>query len=592
MRNRGLSPVLDGSRDGIGSKKRLGETPPLGADLLFPDRGLAGATVPVGGVAEVPLDGVEEPVDARPRRRRDSLGDLVGAIPVPGLGVPEGGELRGKAGRRRPAPFDGRAEGFEGHRGKFRVPKRRKQEAFRRREAPGTRMRARKNTPGLVSSLRIVEIRGLSRMAAYFIRRLLLIPPTLVGMTLAVFALIQFTPGGRLEMALMEARMKEGGRSTNLQSSGLTPGQILKLEEQFGHDKPFHIAYLSWLGAVPRETNRSRAEFAPDAAETEVKIPGTAEVVTVKRLADDQAGIVVKEGFDAGSWRARIVTPEEQLRRWRKRNPGQELDAPQPYLAILFQPKFSGLLQGNLGDSTRYSEPVWEMMKRRFPISIFFGVVSLLLTYLVCVPLGVLKAIKHRTVLDNVTSLLIFTGYAIPGFVLGVFLVVVFAARLGWFPLEGFVSADFADLSLWGKVKDLAHHAFLPLVCYMVGSFASLTMLVKNNLMDQLAADYVRTAVAKGLDFKRAVFGHALRNAFIPAAATMGQALTLVVGGSFLIERIFDIDGFGLMGFNALLERDSAIIMGTVTIGGLLLMLGNVLSDLITARLDPRIRFE
>lgn len=592
MRNRGLSPVLVGSRGGIGSKKRLDETPPLGADLLSPDRGLAGAAVPVGGVAEVPLDGVEEPVDARPRRRRDSLGDLVGAIPVPGLGVPEGGELRGKAGRRRPAPFDGRAEGFEGHRGKFRVPKRRKQEAFRRREVPGTRMRARKNTPGLVSSPRIVEIRGLSRMAAYFIRRLLLIPPTLVGMTLAVFALIQFTPGGRLEIALMEARMKEGGRSTNLQSSGLTPGQILKLEEQFGHDKPFLVAYLSWLGAVPRETNRSRAEFAPDAAETEVKIPGTAEVVTVKRLADDQAGIVVKEGFDAGSWRARIVTPEEQLRRWRKRNPGQELDAPQPYLAILFQPKFSGLLQGNLGDSTRYSEPVWEMMKRRFPISIFFGVVSLLLTYLVCVPLGVLKAIKHRTVLDNVTSLLIFTGYAIPGFVLGVFLVVVFAARLGWFPLEGFVSADFADLSLWGKVKDLAHHAFLPLVCYMVGSFASLTMLVKNNLMDQLAADYVRTAVAKGLDFKRAVFGHALRNAFIPAAATMGQALTLVVGGSFLIERIFDIDGFGLMGFNALLERDSAIIMGTVTIGGLLLMLGNVLSDLITARLDPRIRFE
>jgi microcin C transport system permease protein len=372
----------------------------------------------------------------------------------------------------------------------------------------------------------------------------------------------------------------------------LTPGQILKLEEQFGHDKAFLIAYLAWLGAVPRETNRSRAEFAEGATETEVKIPGTAGVVTVKRLPNDDAELVAKDGIDTTSWRARIATPEEQLRRWKKRNPGQELDAPQPYLAILFQPKFSGLLQGNLGESTRYSEPVWEMMKRRFPISIFFGVVSLVLTYLVCIPLGVLKAIKHRTVLDNVTSLLIFTGYAIPGFVLGVFLVVVFAARLGWFPLEGFVSADFADLSLWGKAKDLAHHAFLPLVCYMVGSFASLTMLVKNNLMDQLAADYVRTAVAKGLDFKRAVFGHALRNAFIPVAATMGQALTLVVGGSFLIERIFDIDGFGLMGFNALLERDSAIIMGTVTIGGLLLMLGNVLSDLITARLDPRIRFE
>jgi microcin C transport system permease protein len=429
-------------------------------------------------------------------------------------------------------------------------------------------------------------------MTAYFIRRLLFIPPTLIGMTLAVFALIQFTPGGRLEMALMEARMKEGGRSSNMQASGLTPGQILKLEEQFGHDKPFHIAYLSWLGAVPRETNRSRAEFAPEAQQTEVKIPGTAEVVTVRRTEQDSAEILPSDAVDLAGWRARIVTPSEQERRWKKRNPGQELDAPLPYLAILFQPQFSGLLQGNLGESTRYSEPVWDMMKRRFPISIFFGVISLVLTYLVCIPLGVLKAIKHRTVIDNVTSIMIFVGYAIPGFVLGVFLVVVFAARLGWFPLEGFVSPNFTDLSLWAKVKDLAHHAALPLICYMVGSFASLTMLVKNNLMDQLASDYVRTAVAKGLDFKRAVFGHALRNAFIPAAATMGQALTLVVGGSFLIERIFDIDGFGLMGFNALLERDSAIIMGTVTIGGLLLMLGNVLSDLITARLDPRIRFE
>jgi microcin C transport system permease protein len=429
-------------------------------------------------------------------------------------------------------------------------------------------------------------------MIAYFFRRLLFIPPTLIGMTLAVFALIQFTPGGRLEMALMEARMKEGGRSSNLQASGLTPGQILKLEEQFGHDKPFHVAYLAWLGAVPRETNRSRAEFAPEAVETQVKIPGTADLVTVRRTEADKAEILPSDQVDLTAWKARIVTPEEQLRRWKKRNPGQELDAPLPYLAILFQPKFSGLLQGNLGDSTRYSEPVWDMMKRRFPISIFFGVVSLFLTYLVCIPLGVLKAIKHRTVIDNVTSIIIFVGYAIPGFVLGVFLVVVFAARLGWFPLEGFVSPNFADLSLWQKAKDLVHHATLPLICYMVGNFAGLTMLVKNNLMDQLAADYVRTAVAKGLDFKRAVFGHALRNAFIPAAATMGQALTLVVGGSFLIERIFDIDGFGLMGFNALLERDSAIIMGTVTIGGLLLMLGNVLSDLITARLDPRIRFE
>lgn len=428
-------------------------------------------------------------------------------------------------------------------------------------------------------------------MSAYFIRRLLLIPPTLIGMTMLVFLLIQFTPGGPLEQSLMEARMKEG-RGSRDQSSGLTPSQILKLEEQFGQDKPFLVAYAAWLGVIPKETQRSREAFAEGKTEVDVKIPGTAQLAKVERTPEHKAILKPAEGQDLSAWRARILTPQEQRARWEKRNPGQQLEKEEPYRVILFQPKFSGLLQWNLGESTRYSEPVWDMMKRRFPISIFYGVLSLLLTYAICIPLGVIKAIKHRTWIDNSTSILIFIGYAIPGYVLGVFLVVVLASRLGWFPLEGFVSPEFEDKNLMGKIWDITHHAILPLTCYMVGSFATLTMLLKNNLMDQLASDYVRTAVAKGLDFKRAVFKHALRNAFIPIGATMGQALTLLVGGSFLIERIFDIDGFGLMGFNALLEKDYPIVMGTVAVSGLLLMLGNVLSDLITAKLDPRIRFE
>ncbi len=433
-------------------------------------------------------------------------------------------------------------------------------------------------------------------MGAYLIRRLLLIPPTLIGMTLVVFFIIRFTPGGPMEQALLEARMKSqgerGGGGGRQQSSGLTPGQLLKLQEQYGHDKGFFEAYAAWFGIIPKETNRSRADFAEGKMETQVKIPGTANTVTVKRDAGGKAKIVPASGTDAASWRARIITPEQQRKSWEKVNPGQKLDKPQPYVAIIYQPKFSGVLQGNLGESTRYSEPVWTMMQRRFPISLFFGLASLVLTYAVCVPLGVLKAIKHRTPTDTVTSVLIFFGYAIPSFALGVFLMVVFAARLRWFPLEGFVSAGFDELGFFGKIGDLLHHAALPLACYLVGSFASLTMLVKNNLLDQLASDYVRTAVAKGLPFRKAVISHALRNSFIPVAATMGQALTVLVAGSFLIERIFDIDGFGLMGFNALLEKDYPIVMGTVTLGGLLLMLGNVLSDVITARLDPRIRFE
>ena len=258
----------------------------------------------------------------------------------------------------------------------------------------------------------------------------------------------------------------------------------------------------------------------------------------------------------------------------------------------VYRTEFSGLLQGNLGVSTRYNEYVWNMIVKRMPVSLFYGLATFLITYVICIPLGILKAIKHRTPTDTVTSVLIFFGYAIPAFALGVFLMVIFAARLRWFPLEGFVSANFSELGFFAKIGNLLQHAVLPLTCYMVGSFASLTMLVKNNLLDQLASDYVRTAVAKGLPFRKAVVGHALRTSFIPVAATMGQATTILVTGSFLIERIFDIDGFGLMGFNALLEKDYPIVMGTVLLSGLLLMLGNVLSDIITARLDPRIRFE
>lgn len=433
-------------------------------------------------------------------------------------------------------------------------------------------------------------------MTAYFIRRLLFIPPTLIGMTLAVFFIIRFTPGGPMEQALLEARMKadgqKGGAAKQQASGGLTPGQLLKLQEQYGHDKPFLEAYAAWLGLMPKETNRSRADFAEASEEVEVRLPGTAQLVKVRRNDKNGAELVPLDGVDLSSWRGRIITPEEQKKAWEQSNPGQVLEKEQPYVAMIYQPKFAGVLQGDLGESTRYSEPVWTMMKRRFPISLFYGLTSLIITYLVCVPLGVVKAIKHRTLLDTWTSVAIFFGYAIPGFVLGVFLMVFLAARLRWFPLEGFVSPDFAELGMGGKVMDVLHHAVLPLTCYLVGSFASLTMLVKNNLLDQLASDYVRTAVAKGLPFRQAVTRHALRNSLIPVAATVGQALTVLVAGSFLIERIFDIDGFGLMGFNALLEKDYPIVMATVTVGGLLLMLGNVLSDMITARLDPRIRFQ
>jgi microcin C transport system permease protein len=259
---------------------------------------------------------------------------------------------------------------------------------------------------------------------------------------------------------------------------------------------------------------------------------------------------------------------------------------------VLFRPAFKGVVQGYFHLSSTYNQPVLEMMLSKMPVSIFYGLFSFVLTYLVCIPLGVLKAIKHRTVIDNVTSILIFIGYAIPGFLLGSLLVVYLAARLSWFPTEGFTGENFASLSLGGKIWDIAHHAVLPLICYMIGGFAFMTMLMKNNLMDNLAADYVRTAIAKGASFRRAVVFHAMRNSLIPIATTLGGITTIFVAGSMLIERIFQIDGFGLLMIQSITDRDYPLVLGILTVDVFLIMLGNILSDYFVALTDPRVRFE
>ncbi len=339
-------------------------------------------------------------------------------------------------------------------------------------------------------------------MRDYFIRRILLIPPTLFGITIIVFVITRFVPGGPLERAIMELQQMDAtsGRSGVVAGQGqaISEEQINQMKEYYGFDKPWYTSYFIWLGKVVR---------------------------------------------------------------------------------------------GDLGSSYRYSEPVWDIIKGRFPISIFYGVLTLLVTYTICIPLGITKAIRHRTFFDNSTSILIFVGYAIPGYVLGALLLLFFAVQKDWFPMGGFTSFDFEELTAGEKIVDIFHHAILPLCCYLIGSFAVTTLLMKNHLMDNLAADYVRTAMAKGVSFTNAVLKHALRNSLIPIATTFGQNIVLIVGGSFLIEYLFDINGFGLLGLTAIFDRDYPIVMGVILIASLLLLIGNILSDILVAIIDPRIRF-
>ncbi len=249
------------------------------------------------------------------------------------------------------------------------------------------------------------------------------------------------------------------------------------------------------------------------------------------------------------------------------------------------------VLRGDLGRSTRYYDPVWDMIKERIPVSLYFGLLSMILIYGVCIPLGLAKAIRHKTGFDNISSVLVFIGYAIPGWVLGILLLLLFASHWSLLPLGGLTSNGFEQMSLAGKIIDMAKHTVLPLVSYVTGSFAVMTLLMKNTLMDNLSSDYVRTAMAKGLSFRGAVFGHALRNSLIPIATSFGNNISILVSGSFLIETVFNINGMGLLGYESVLERDYPVVLGILVISSLLFLVGNILSDICVALVDPRVRF-
>jgi microcin C transport system permease protein len=445
---------------------------------------------------------------------------------------------------------------------------------------------------------------------SYFLRRLLLIPPTLVGITLLVFTITRFVPGGPMDRMLQEASRgaDQGGKPSGSSQAhgGLSEEQVEEIEEQFGLNKNVWMAYCQWLGVAPREVRISKGEFTErgdemiggtldPATTTEVVLRGDGRAVRVKRVGEKVESAVFEETgkpVEAEGWKVRYETNEDRQARFKRRNPGDDAAPDYAPRAVIYQTRFAGLLQGNLGRSTVYNDPVDEMIFSRMPIAVYFGLLTAILTYAVCLPLGVLKALKHRTFIDSASSVLIFIGYSIPGFALGAILLVHLGARMNLFPLFGLTSPDFDNLDTLGKIKDLAHHTVLPLLCYMVGAFAMLTMMTKNNLMDNLAADYVRTAVAKGAGFRRAVFGHAFRNSMIPIATSLGDLVTIFIGGSMLIETVFDIQGFGLLQYQSVIARDVPVIMGTLTIAAFLMLVGHVISDFIVAMVDPRIKFE
>lgn len=339
---------------------------------------------------------------------------------------------------------------------------------------------------------------------SYFIRRVLLVIPTFIGITFVCFAICQFVPGGPVEQTLI--RMRGFGDTARGASatSAIGPEQRKAIEAHFGFDKPIPQRYWKWL------------------------------------------------------WKDRM---------------------------------------GLRVDSYLYpNKTVWQLIVERFPVSLVFGLTGFFLTYLVCIPLGIAKALRHGGVFDLVSSLLVFTGYAIPAFAFGMLLKTLFCGTtdfaFDWFPVAGFHSIHFDTFSIWGKTKDIARHMFLPVLCYMIGNFAVLTLLMKNSMMEQISQDYIRTVLAKGGSMRRALWGHALRNALIPIATGIGGVLTVMFAGSVLIEKVFEIPGMGRLSLEAIVSRDYMLFMGILGLTSILGLIGRIVSDLCYVLIDPRIHFQ
>ncbi|MEM7258186.1 MAG: microcin C ABC transporter permease YejB [Pseudomonadota bacterium] len=365
-------------------------------------------------------------------------------------------------------------------------------------------------------------------MFAYILRRLLLIIPTLLGIMIINFAVIQFAPGGPVEQMIAELRGNSvdatasfAGQQGDLQSSGqqqqttgagegskyrgaqgLDPEIIREIEQQFGFDKPIHVRFFNMLKDYAR--------------------------------------------FD-------------------------------------------------FGDSYFRDQSVVELVLDKMPVSISLGLWTTLLVYLISIPLGIRKAVSDGSRFDVWSSGAIVVGYAIPGFLFAILLIVLFAGGryLDWFPLRGLTSSNFDELSSFEKVLDYFWHITLPVLAMVISGFASLTMLTKNSFLDQINMQYVQTARAKGLSEGQVLYGHIFRNAMLIVIAGFPSAfIGILFTGSILIEVIFSLDGLGRLGWEATINRDYPVVFATLYFFTLLGLLLQLIGDIMYHVIDPRIDFE
>jgi microcin C transport system permease protein len=342
-------------------------------------------------------------------------------------------------------------------------------------------------------------------MLIYTLKRLLLMVPTLFGVLLLTFVVVQFVPGGPVEQYMAEAKAgagnsAEGGGLSYRGAQGVDPKRLDQIKALYGFDKPAHERFIQMLGQFVR--------------------------------------------FDLGK--------------------------------SFFQNK-------------AVSQLLWE----KLPVSISLGLWTFFISYLIAVPLGVAKAVRAGSRFDFVTTLLVLVGYAIPGFVMGVALLVIFGGQLQWFPLRGLTSSNWAELSWGARVVDYLWHIAMPVTAMVLGSFAVTSMLTKNAFLEEIRKQYVVTARAKGLDERQVLWKHVFRNALIPIITGFPSAfIGAFFTGSLLIETLFSLDGLGLLSYESVIRRDYPVVMGTLYFFTLLGLFTKLISDLCYVWVDPRVKFD
>lgn len=342
-------------------------------------------------------------------------------------------------------------------------------------------------------------------MFKYIVRRIFLIIPTIIGITLFSFLIINLAPGSPIDQKIQQMKFGGGNLSTGEGGGvdsqyGVSQEVIEALKKQYGFDKPVHIRYFIWI---------------------------------------------------------------------------------------------KNIIKLDFGESFTYEEPVIDVIVDRFPVSLQFGIISFILVYLISIPLGVLKAVRLGSFFDTATSFILFVTYSIPPLMIGILLLVFFSGGsfLEWFPLGDLYSDNYDEMNFFEKIIDRVHHFILPTICYLINSFATLTILTKNSLLEEIKLDYVRTARAKGLEENSVVFKHALRNALIPVVTGLGSFLGVFFAGSIIIESLFNLDGIGLLSYKALLDRDYNLVMALLFLTSLIMLTGRLISDILYVVVDPRIDY-